>query len=225
VTPPCPPFQAGLTRLYNEQFQFQPLEDKWYTGGQVMYATSGFAVIFGALGVLVMCCNCSDYNHRFVQFGTICAYLTALLNCTGCFTYEFLSRQDRHLKKYNTQIGKYFIARTWIWGPSYLCMLAATFIACIAAICAFCSTIEAIMCDTDPWGACKHCCCCSQKAHKVEPFVMPTLPSQGGHAAGYHDPEIAAARGVHLSPILNRPMTGPGAIRRGDILPQLGSPK
>ena len=72
-----------------------------------------------------MYCNMSDFNHRFIQFATILAYGTTVILVVACFSYEFLSREERHDKKYDTQVGPYRIERRWMWSTSYLCIATA----------------------------------------------------------------------------------------------------
>ena len=83
----------------------------------------------------------------------------------------------------------YRIERKWTWGPSYLCAASACFISILAAIAAFCSTYEALLCDSDPYLACKLCLTCAKKPHETEvkQFVMPRLPSEGLAAQGASD--------------------------------------
>merc|ERR1711939_402906 len=106
---------AGLETLFDEADQTVPLQGSWATGGKIMKSMSVFSFIFSGLGILVMCCNMADYNHRFVQFATILAYATMIFLFVGLGCYEGMSKEARYDPIYDTQVGPYKIHRTWIW--------------------------------------------------------------------------------------------------------------
>ena len=205
--------------MTNEEGNAVPIEGKWKLGGTIMSGCCFFSYILSAAGVMIMACNMGDYNHRLIQFATILAYATTGLLFGAAISYEFLSRDERTQKRYDTQVGPYIIERNWMWSTSYLCVSSAAILSLLAAVSAFCSTLEALVCADDPYEGCKHCFTCSQKSHAVvTPFVMPTCPSQGMHQEGIEEADGDLRHGggagsgaysnnkaVRLPPLLGRP--------------------
>ena len=210
---------AGLATMTNEEGGVVAIEGNWKLGGDIVSACCTLSYIVSGLGISIMYCNMSDFNHRFIQFATILAYGTTVILVVACFSYEFLSREERHDKKYDTQVGPYRIERRWMWSTSYLCIATAAACSLLAAIAAFCSTVEALVCADDPWQGCKHCFTCSQKSHQVTPFVMPTCPSQGMHQEGTDttevDPNGGGRPGPGVSYVNNKSVQLPPLPGRG----------
>ena len=206
--------KAGVSTVTHEDGTVQPIEGSWRTGGDLMTGCAIFSFILSGIGITIMCCNMGEFNHRFIQFTTCLAYATTVVLFTAAISYEMMSRGERNDDKYDhSKGGQYKIQRNWMWSTSYLCVLLAALISLLAAISAFCSTLEAKMCEDDPVLACKHCFTCAQQQHKVEPFVMPTLPSQGMHMEGT-EPEAGA---LHMQNVNNRSVRLP-PIKPGNDL-------
>lgn len=173
---------AGVATLHNEDGNDMPLEGDFKTAGNYMKNCTILGGVAAVLAMVTMFCNMLEYHHRLVQASSVLSYLVMGMMLLGTAGYEYYSKDARYDERYNTQVDRYVIQRDWRWGASYMSALAVSVLSIVGAIFSFCSTPEAVMCETDPCVACKMCCFCQQKKFKVQPYEVPLPPSKGGRA-------------------------------------------